>query len=52
MGGWGISEVAFRWIPLDLTDDKSTLVQFGAVSQKAITWAKIDLFIVHSADHN
>ena len=27
-GGWGISyEIVFRWMPLDLTDDKSTLVQ-------------------------
>ena len=27
-GGWGISyEIALRWMPLDLTDDKSTLVQ-------------------------
>ena len=26
--GWGISyEIAFRWMPLDLTDNKSTLVQ-------------------------
>ena len=26
--GWGIScKIALRWIPLDLTDDKSTLVQ-------------------------
>ena len=30
-GGWGISyEFAFRWMPLDLTDDKSTLVQVMA----------------------
>ena len=27
-GGWGIScEIALRWVPLDFTDDKSTLVQ-------------------------
>ena len=27
-GGWGISyEIALRWMPLDLTDGKSTLVQ-------------------------
>ena len=27
-GGWGISyEIALRWMPQDLTDDKSTLVQ-------------------------
>ena len=30
-GGWGISYViALRWMPLDLTDDKSTLVQVMA----------------------
>ena len=30
-GGWGISyEIALRWMPLDLTDDKSTLVQVMA----------------------
>ena len=27
-GGWGISyEIALKWMPLDLTDDKSTLDQ-------------------------
>ena len=30
-GGWGLSyEIAFRWMPLDSTDDKSTLVQVMA----------------------
>ena len=30
-GGWGISyEIALRWMPLDLIDDKSTLVQVMA----------------------
>ena len=30
-GGWGISyEIALRWLPSDLTDDKSTLVQVMA----------------------
>ena len=30
-GGWGISyEIALRWMPQDLTDDKSTLVQVMA----------------------
>ena len=30
-GGWGISyEIALRWMPLDFTDDKSTLVQVMA----------------------
>ena len=30
-GGWGISyEIALRWMPLDLIDDKSTLVQLMA----------------------
>ena len=28
-GGWGISyEIALRWMPLDLTDDKSTLLHY------------------------
>ena len=33
-----------RWIPQDLTDDKSTLVQvrLGAVRQQAITWTSVD----------
>ena len=35
-GGWGISyEIALRWIPLDLTDDKSTLVQVMAWCRQA-----------------
>ena len=30
-GGWGISyKIALRWMPLDLTDDKSTFVQVMA----------------------
>ena len=30
-GGWGISyEIVLKWMPLDLTDDKSTLVQVMA----------------------
>ena len=34
--GWGIScETALRWMSLDLTDDKSTLVQAMARSQQA-----------------
>ena len=43
--GWGIPcELALRWMSLDLTDYKSTLVQVmaGAVRQQAITWANID----------
>ena len=33
-GGWGISYgIALRWMPLDLTDDKSTLVQ-------VMTWCR------------
>ena len=36
-GGWGISyEIALKWMPLDLADDKSTLVH------QAITWANAD----------
>ena len=34
--GWGIShEISFRWISLDLTDDKSTLVQVMAWCHQA-----------------
>ena len=35
-GGWGISyEISLRWIPLDLTDDKSTLAQVMAWCHQA-----------------
>ena len=35
-GGWGISyEIALGWMPLDLTDDKSTLVQVMAWCRQA-----------------
>ena len=35
-GGWGVSyEIALRWIPLNLTDDKSTLVQVMAWCRQA-----------------
>ena len=35
-GGWGISyEIALKWVPLDLTDDKSTLVQVMAWCHQA-----------------
>ena len=35
-GGWGISyEIALRWMPLDLTDGKSTLVQVMAWCRQA-----------------
>ena len=35
-GGWGISyEIVLRWMPLDLTDDKSTLVQVMAWCRQA-----------------
>ena len=35
-GGWGISyEIALRWMPLDLIDDKSTLVQVIAWCHQA-----------------
>ena len=35
-GGWGIShEITLRWMPLDLTDDKSTLVQVMAWCRQA-----------------
>ena len=44
IGGRGIfGEIALRWMPLDLTDDKSTLVQVMAwCRQQAITWANAD----------
>ena len=35
-GGWGIAyEIALRWMPLDLSDDKSTLVQVRAWCRQA-----------------
>ena len=35
-GGWGISyEIALKWMPLDLTDEKSTLVQAMAWCRQA-----------------
>ena len=35
-GGWGISyEIALRWMPQDLTDDKSTLIQVMAWCHQA-----------------
>ena len=35
-GGWGISyEIALRWMPQDLADDKSTLVQVMAWCRQA-----------------
>ena len=36
IGGWGIfHEIALRWMPLDLTDDKSTSVQVMARCHQA-----------------
>ena len=36
IGGWGIfGEIALRWMPLDLTDDKSTLAQVMAWCRQA-----------------
>ena len=36
IGGWGISyEIALRWMPLDLIDDKSTLAQVMAWCHQA-----------------
>ena len=36
IGGWGIScKIAFRWMSLDLTDDKSALVQVMAWCHQA-----------------
>ena len=42
---WDISsEFAFRWMSLDRTDDKSTLVQVIAWCRQpqAITWVNVD----------
>ena len=37
--GWGIScKIALRWMPLDLTDDKSTLVQVMAWCRQATSY--------------
>ena len=47
-------EIALRWMPLDLTQGKSTLVQVKALHQ-AITWANVDPDICHhmtSLGHN
>ena len=47
-GGWGISyEIALRWMTLDLTGDKSTLVQVmawccQASRQQVIIWSNVD----------
>ena len=35
-------EIAIRLMQLDLTDDKSTLVQVMALRQQAITWASVN----------
>ena len=43
--GWGISsEIVFRWMSLNLTDDKSTsiLIRLGGTRQQAITRANTD----------
>ena len=43
--GWDIShEISSRWMSLDLTDNKSTMVQVVAWcrQQQAITWANVD----------
>ena len=40
---WYIScETAIKWMPRDLTYDKSTLVQLGAIRQQTITCANVD----------
>ena len=35
-------ELGLRWMSLDLTDDKSTLIQVMAWCRQAINWANID----------
>ena len=54
---WGVScAIVFRWMSLDFTDDKSTLVQVMAwCRQAAITWANVDPDLCHhmvSQGHN
>ena len=45
---WGISgEITLRWMSLDFTDDRSTLVQVMALYHQAITWANVDLILSH-----
>ena len=43
------NEIALRWMPLDLTDDKSTLVQVLAWCHQATshTWANVDPDLCH-----
>ena len=36
-----LCEIVLMWMPLNLTDDKSSLVQVMAVRQQAITWASV-----------
>ena len=53
--GWGIlCEIAIRWMSLNLTDDKSTLVQVMAwcrhsrpSGSKPFTWTNVDLDLCH-----
>ena len=42
--GWASREITLRWMPLDLTDHKSTLLQVLAWCLMApmITWANVD----------
>ena len=41
-GGWGISrETALRWMPLDLTDDESTLIQAMAWCCQFESWSTL-----------
>ena len=49
-GGWSISyEIALRWMPLELTDDKSTLVQAMACCRQGVmTRNSIDYWMFHN----
>ena len=51
IGGWDFSyEIALRWMSLDITDDKSTLVHVMAwcyQARQAITWANFDSDLCH-----
>ena len=41
-GSLGACEIAHRWMPQNLTNEKSTLVQVMSWCHQAITWANID----------
>ena len=54
--GWSIScDIDFRWMFLERTDSRLTLVQVMAWCRQAITWANVDPNLCQhmaSLDHN